>query len=167
MSGISIAGPAGARSCRIGRRLALLAGAAALAAALAAEAAPSGPEVVAEALRAAIAARDYEAIERMIWWEGAGKIKRRVVAFQVRRGLGRAIKLIAVEPASDEAIRASAAEMRQRLNMPVSHKIRIVYDEPPSEPGGKPPASVFLVGRNGDSWRIALVVRDERFKDDD
>jgi hypothetical protein len=148
------------------RSLAALAGAAVLAAALAAAAAPAGPEGIAAALRSAIAARDYATIEALICWDGAGTIKRRVVAYQVRHGLGRQIKEIAVEPASGAMIAADAARMRQRLNMPVSHKIRVVYDEPLTA-SGQPPTAVYLVGQTEAGWRIALVVHDAAFKDDD
>ena len=50
--------------------------------------------------------------------------------------------------------------------MEVTHRVRVVFDEPPVEAAGKPPTSVFLVGLHGDVYRIALVnqVRDD---DDD
>lgn len=132
-----------------------------------AAAAPASPEAMALLLREAIAARDYERIADVINWDGAGTIKRRIVAFQVRRGLGRAVKSIDVEPADDGAIRAGAAELGQHPNMAVSHKIRIVYDESPSDGAAGPPTAVYLVGQAADGWHIALVVRDPRARDND
>lgn len=124
----------------------------------------AGPQALADLLRAAIAARDYEAIEAVINWDGAGKIKRRIVAFSVRRGLGRSVKSITVEAADGDAIAAVAERTGRRLNMPVSHKIRVVYDEPPVD--GKPPTAVYIVGERPEGWRIALVVRVGSFDDD-
>jgi hypothetical protein len=51
--------------------------------------------------------------------------------------------------------------------MPVTHELRVVYDEPLMEGYDIPPTAVFLVGREGDAFRIALVVRAEQDDDDD
>ncbi|MEQ9641154.1 MAG: hypothetical protein RIM84_14115 [Alphaproteobacteria bacterium] len=137
--------------------IAVLVGVVVQATTLAAAALPTNSEAMAALLRDAIAERDYGAIEAVINWDGAGKIKRRVVAFSVRRGLGRTVKSITVEPTDGQAIAATAKLNNKRLNMPVSHKIRVVYDEPPIN--GVVPTAVYLVGGDEAGWRIALVVR--------
>jgi hypothetical protein len=45
--------------------------------------------------------------------------------------------------------------------MPVSQQVRVVFDEP-ANVYGKPPTIVFLIGRAGEAYRIALVVPTER-----
>ncbi len=124
---------------------------------LAAATLPSSSDAMASLLRDAIAKRDYESIAAVINWDGAGKIKRRVVAYSVRYGLGREVKSITVEPTDGEAIAATAKLNGKRLNMPVSHKVRVVYDEPPIN--GRAPTAVYLIGGGEAGWRIALVVR--------
>ena len=52
-----------------------------------------------------------------------------------------------------------------RVNMPVTHRVRVTFDEPPLEKTGRQPTSVFLVGKQDGAYRIALVVRN--FDDDD
>ncbi|MEZ5824947.1 MAG: hypothetical protein R3C97_09450 [Geminicoccaceae bacterium] len=116
-------------------------------------------------IRGAIEARDYERFEELVLWKDVGKIKGRVVAFQIRRGLGRAVESISLEPVSQEAIDRMLADGRHKINMPVTEKIRVVYAEPPNEKTGKKPTSVFLVGKHKDAYRIGVVVRN--FEDDD
>lgn len=41
--------------------------------------------------------------------------------------------------------------------MPVSQQLRVVFDEPDTA-SGHPPTALFLVGRQDDAYRIALVV---------
>lgn len=136
-----------------------------LPAAAAAELPQTGDELLA-ALRGAIESRDYERIESLINWEGAGTIKRRVVAFQIRHGLGRPIREIVLEPIPADGLDAAAlATVGLKPNMAVSERVRVVYDEPPVDASGKPPASVFLVGRQDGSYRIGLVI--QSFDDDD
>ncbi|MGI9491210.1 MAG: hypothetical protein ACR2QF_02165 [Geminicoccaceae bacterium] len=116
-------------------------------------------------IRDAIEARDYERFEELVFWEGAGKIKRRIVAFQIRRGLGREIESIAFEDFPEDGMDHVNEIEHLRVNMPVTHQIRVIYDEPPINNEGKLPTSVFLIGKQDGAYRIALVVR--HIDDDD
>ena len=148
--------PAGGR-----RRSALLAGALLwlLPGAAAAELPKTGEELLAT-LRGAIESRDYESIEALVNWEGAGTIKRRVVAFQIRHGLGRPIREIVLEPIPADGLDAAAlATVGLKPNMALSERVRVVYDEPPVDASGKRPASVFMVGRQDGFYRIGLVIQ--------
>ena len=130
----------------------------------AAELPRTGEELVAT-LRSAIESRDYERIEALVNWEGAGTIKRRVVAFQIRHGLGRPIREIVLEPFSAAGLDAALVAVKLKPNMALTERVRIVYDEPPIDASGKRPTSVFLVGREDGAYRIGLAVR--TFDDDD
>lgn len=120
-----------------------------------------------ETIRDAIDARDYGRFEEIVYWEGAGKIKRRIVAFQIRRGLGRKIENIAIETVPEDSMAGIAAMKQLRVNMPVTHRVRVTFDEPPINDEGKLPTSVFLVGKQDGAYRIALVVRNALDDDDD
>jgi hypothetical protein len=144
----------------LARRSALLAAALLwlLPAAAAAELPQTGDELLA-ALRGAIESRDYERIEALVNWEGAGTIKRRVVAFQIRHGLGRPIREIVLEPIPEQGLDAALATVGLKPNMALSERVRVVYDEPPVDASGKRPASVFMVGRQDGFYRIGLVIQ--------
>jgi hypothetical protein len=127
---------------------------------------PATDEDLVETIETAIAARDYGAFEDLVYWEGAGKIKRRIVAFEIRRGLGRKIERIALEDFPKDGLAKVEAMPQLRVNMPVTHRVRVTYDEPPINDQGKLPTSVFLVGKKDGAYRIALVVRDAVDDDD-
>lgn len=127
---------------------------------------PTTGDAMLSEIRTALEARNYERLAELIYWEGAGKIKKRVVRYRVRGTMGRQIKSISLSDyKKDQLDDKESINGRLRLNMPVTHKIRIVYDEPNSEVTGTTPTTVFLIGPKKDAMRIALVVRN--YKDDD
>lgn len=110
--------------------------------------------------------RDDAAFDALVNWEGAGTIKKRIVRYQIRREFGRPIRHIGLEAMPAGALDAIGKRGTLRLNMPVTHRLRVEFEGPP-RPEGNPPADVFLVGMRDGVYRIALVVRDEKAKDDD
>lgn len=118
---------------------------------------PATSEQLASVVRTALESRDLAAFDELVNWDGAGKMKRRVVSYQLRYGFGRPIRSITVEPFPAEAVRKMEAQGRFRANMPVSEQVRVVFDEPDNV-YGRPPTAVFLVGRKDEAYRIALVV---------
>lgn len=125
--------------------------------AAAAAALPTTDEELLATLRTALEGRDLAAFEELVNWEGASKMRRRVVSYQLRYGFGRPIRSMAVEPFPTDDLRTMEAQGRFRANMPISQQVRVVFDEP-ANLYGKPPTAVFLVGRMDDTYRIALVV---------
>jgi hypothetical protein len=128
---------------------------------------PRTDDELIETIRSAIDNRDLEPFENLVLWEGAGKIKRRIVTYEIRRGFGRKIGKIALEDFPENGLAKVEAMKQLRVNMPVTHQVRVTFDEPPIESTGKPPTSVFLVGKRDGVYRIALVVRDLDDDDDD
>lgn len=126
---------------------------------------PTEPEALVETIRAAIEAKDYEALRALVYWEGAGKIKQRIVRFQLNRGLGRKIRAITFEPFPKGGFDGVNATGKLAPNMDVTNRVRVVYDEPVIETTGKRPTAVFLVGKIDGAYRIGLVNR--KFDDDD
>lgn len=127
---------------------------------------PRTDEDLVDTIRTAIDAKDYAPFEELVYWEGAGKIKRRIVAFEIRRGLGRKIDAITFENFPEDGMAKIDAMDKLRVNMPVTHRVRVTYDEPPINDQGKQPTSVFLVGKQDGAYRIALVVRNVDDDDD-
>jgi hypothetical protein len=128
---------------------------------------PRTEEELVQQVRTALVARDMAAFEQLINWEGARGVKRRIVSFQVRHGFGRPIRSVALEPFPAGGLRGVEALGTLKANMPVSHRLRIVFDEPATAEHGNPPTDLFLVGKADGVFRIALVVRDEKAADDD
>ena len=145
----------------LGARLAGMAlGAAVLAAAASAGEGdlPRTEAELVEAVRTALLDRDEAAFDALINWDGAGEIKQRIVRFQVRSTFGRPIRSIELQPFPEGGLDHLGAGGGLAANMPVSHRLRVEFDEPP-RPGGGAPADVFLVGRQDETYRIALVNR--------
>jgi hypothetical protein len=146
----------------------LASGACALMLALPAAAAPADlphdQAALVAMIRAAIETSDYEAFDQLVLWKDAGEIKKRIVRFQLNRNLGRPIRSIAIEPFPEHGLDAAIATGKLAPNMEVTHRVRVLFDEPPVEGTDKPPTSVFLVGLHGDAYRIALV---NQLRDDD
>ena len=118
-----------------------------------------------ETVRTALLDRDEETFDALINWDGAGEIKQRIVRFQVRSTFGRPIRSIELQPFPDDGLESLGAGGTLAVNMPVSHRLRVEFDEPPRAGGGAP-ADVFLIGRQDEAYRIALVNR-ARVDDDD
>ena len=110
-------------------------------------------------IRQAIEESSYEQLEELVYWEGAGKIKKRIVRFQLNRNLGRSVKSITFEEFPENGMAALAEAGKLEVNMPVSNRVRVVFDEAPINDAGKLPTTVFVVGKQEGVYRIALVVR--------
>jgi hypothetical protein len=54
------------------------------------------------------------------------------------------MRCFATEP--EHGLDAALATGKLAPNMEVTHRVRVVFDEPPIEATGKPPTSVFLAG---------------------
>lgn len=143
------------RACaRIGVLLAaLVAGGAGMAGA----ALPTSEDQLVTAVKSALQARDMTAFEELVNWEGATKMRRRMVSYQLRSGFGRPIRSIGLEPFPVDGFKRIEELGTMRPNMAVTQQLRVVFDEPDTL-YGKPPTALFLIGKEGGSYRIALVV---------
>ena len=118
---------------------------------------PSTDEQLVSTVRTALEGHDLATFDELVNWDGASKMRRRAVDYQLRYGFGRPIRSITLEPSPADALRDMEAQGRFKANMPITQQIRVVFDEPDNA-YGKPPTALFLVGREGDAYRIALVL---------
>ena len=109
------------------------------------------------AVRTALESHDLEAFDELVNWDGATKMRRRMVSFQLRYEFGRPIRSIALEPFPENGFDTINERGTMRPNMAVSHQLRVVFDEPDNA-YGKPPTAMFLVGKEDEAYRIALVL---------
>jgi len=129
---------------------------------------PQTPETMFQAVKAAIEARSFEMYSELVHWERAGRVKFNVVRYQVYRSMGRKIASMSLE----EVPPGTFDELKKRpqiaFNLEPTHRIRVIYDEPPNTKGGtKPPVVFHLFGKTNEGYRIALVVRNIKDDDDD
>jgi hypothetical protein len=126
-------------------------------------AAPKTSDELVAQVRAAIETQDYDAFDKLVVWDGLGPRAKRLVAMQIRHGLGRPIRSIRLEKADDDIVRqvteVQGGDNKYALNLPVTHILRIAYADGEAQPGQGDPGAVFLIGASGGELRIALVVR--------
>ncbi|AWB21755.1 hypothetical protein DA075_13205 [Methylobacterium currus] len=118
---------------------------------------PSQPDALVAYVTTAIRDHDLPAFERLVNWTGTRAQRKRLTLYQIRSGFGRPIKAAALEPMPEDGLAEATARGTLKANMPVTDRLRVVFDEPPVE-GDAAPTSVFLIGREGGTYRIALLV---------
>ncbi|TGD97010.1 hypothetical protein [Methylobacterium nonmethylotrophicum] len=137
-----LGGPAGAQPAQDGAATAAL---------------PSQPDALVAYVTTALREHDLSAFERLVNWTGTRAQRKRLTLYQIRSGFGRAIKAAALEPMPEDGLAEATSRGSLKANMPVTDRLRVTFDEQPVE-GDAPPTSVFLIGREGGTYRIALLV---------
>lgn len=126
---------------------------------------PKTIEDLAATVKGAIENKDFDAIDHLVNWMGISDYKRREFSTQIRHGLGRPIAKVELEQIDDETMRALRNIKLHKLNMQVSHILRITYAD--GEAGGVTPAGVYLIGRMEETYRIALLVKEKGTTEND
>ena len=120
---------------------------------------PATPEKLVATIRQAIEDSNYQQLEELVFWKDAGKIKKRIVRFELNRNLGRPLKSVEFEDFPENGMAAIEATGKLEANMLVTNRVRVIFDEEPINASGKLPTTVFVVGKKRGVYRIALVVR--------
>ncbi|MDF1730757.1 MAG: hypothetical protein P1U49_04580 [Minwuia sp.] len=128
---------------------------------------PQTPEAMLEKVASAIIERDFDKYEKLVHWERAGRIKFNIVRYQVLRSMGRKIESITIEKVPPTTFDKLKQTPQIAFNLEPTHRIRVVYDEPPNVKGSdRKPVVFHLVGKTDEGYRIALVVRNVEDDDD-
>lgn len=132
-----------------------------------AQAYPQTPEAMLEKVAEAIRERDFDKYRELVHWKRAGRIKFNVVRYQVLRSMGRKIESITIEDVPPTTFDKLKQTPQIAFNLEPTHRVRVVYDEPPAVAGSNSKPVVFhLVGKTDEGYRIALVVRNVDDDDD-
>ncbi len=118
---------------------------------------PTRPDELVAYVTHALNTHDLDAIDRLVEWEGARPYRRRMTLFQIRYNFGRPIKSAAVEPFPADGLSDAKTELNLKPNLPVTQRLRVVFDEP-AGPNGEEPAGVFLLGKENGVYRISLLL---------
>lgn len=84
-------------------------------------------------------------------------MKRRAANYQRRYAFGRPIRSITLESFLADGFAEIEQRDTLRPNMAVSRQLRVVFDESDNT-FGRPPTALFLIGRQDEAYKIALVV---------
>jgi hypothetical protein len=118
---------------------------------------PARPNELVAYVTHALMAHDLDAFDRLVEWEGARPVRRRMTLYQLRYNFGRPIKSAAVESFPPDGLGDARALLNLKPNLPVTERLRVVFDEPPGA-DGEEPASVFLLGKKDGVYRISLLL---------
>ena len=111
----------------------------------------------ADRVRGALTQHDLDFFEnQLVNWDGVRARQRRLTLFQIRECFSRPIKDVSVEPLKSEAD-TPLVPAGFKTNMPVTHLLRVTFDEPGSGKEDQP-ACVFMLSRVQASYRIALIL---------
>ena len=117
---------------------------------------PSDPDGLVDFVTGALRARDEEAFERLVNWDGVRLPRRRLTLYQIRTTFGRPIKAATVEDFPSDGLAEVESRGTFKPNMAITERLRIVFDETSDDPEA-PPTNVFLVGRKDGVYRIAVL----------
>jgi hypothetical protein len=101
--------------------------------------------------------RDMSVFSKLVNWNQARPFRQRAVKAQISTAFGRPIRSVTLEAFPVDGLQEVEARGTLKANMNVSHQLRIVFDEPDNE-FGTAPTDLFLVGRDQEGYRIALIV---------
>lgn len=118
---------------------------------------PSNPEELVAYVKQAVASHDLEAFERLVEWRGVTQLRRRMTLHQIRYTFGRPIRTAIVEAFPDDGLEEAKNVLALQPNLPVTDRLRIVFDEG-ATPSGDDPASVLLLGKEDGVYRISLLL---------
>ena len=118
---------------------------------------PQASKELADYVSHALEAHDLDAFDRLVEWEGARPVRRRMTLYQIRYNFGRPIKSAVVEPIPPDGLGDAHALLSLKPNLPVTERLRVTFDEPPG-PSGEQPACVFLLGKEDGVYRISLLL---------
>jgi len=118
---------------------------------------PGRPDELIAYVTRALNAHDLDAMDRLVEWEGARPVRRRMTLYQIRYNFGRPIKSVQVEPFPPNGLQDAQTQLDLKPNLPVTERLRVVFDEP-AGPDGDQPAGVFLLGRTVGVYRISLLL---------
>jgi hypothetical protein len=118
---------------------------------------PRTEEELIAAIRTALVSRDMAVFATLVNWDQARPLRQRAVKAQISTAFGRPIRSITLEPLPADEVKEVESRGTLKANMPLSHRLRVVFDEP-GDDAQPPPADVFLIGRDSQGYRIGLIV---------
>ncbi|KQT58481.1 hypothetical protein ASG52_21750 [Methylobacterium sp. Leaf456] len=117
---------------------------------------PSDPDGLVAFVTKALDDHDEGAFERLVNWEGVRPPRKRLTLHQIRTTFGRPVKAMTVEDFPEDGLAEAEARGTYKINMPVTKRLRVVFDEEVGQPDAES-ANVFLLGQKDGVYRIAIL----------
>jgi hypothetical protein len=117
---------------------------------------PADPQGILDYVKAAVRDRDEDAFDRLVNWDGVKPVRKRLTLYQIRTSFGRPIKEATIEDFPADGLAEVEERGTYKLNMPVTKRLRIVFDEKDGDPE-TPSSNVFLLGPKDGVFRIAVL----------
>ncbi len=110
-------------------------------------------------------AKNYDEIAALINWDGVRKYKQKIIRVYTKNNFGRKVKGTEFEAADTESLKDfSVGPKNYKSNMEVTHLMRIYFEDNNAEDKSEYDSVVYLVGKNKDSYQIAIAVNDKSGK---
>lgn len=123
---------------------------------------PSSKEALLDSFVKAHEAKNYEEISSLINWEDVGKHKQKMIRVYTANNFGRKIDHTEFEEADTNFLKSfNLGERKYKSNIPVTHLMRIYFEEPTEDKKPEYSSVVYLVGEQSEGFQIAVVIKEK------
>jgi len=122
---------------------------------------PSTKEALLDKFLTAHEAKSYEQILPLINWEGVRKYKQKMIRVYTRNNFGRKVIGTEFEEADTAFLKNfSVGDKKYQSNHPVTHLMRIYFEDTVGDEEAEFGSVVYLVGEQKDGYQIAVAIKD-------
>jgi hypothetical protein len=121
---------------------------------------PSSKEALLDQFLTAHEAKDYDAISKLINWDGVRRYKQKMIRVYTKNNFGRKVIGTEFEEADTEFLKNFSVEHKQfSSNHSVSHLMRIYFEDTVGDEEPEFGSVVYLIGEKPEGYKIAIAVR--------
>ncbi|WP_415887558.1 hypothetical protein ACMXYR_05310 [Neptuniibacter sp. QD29_5] len=121
---------------------------------------PSTKEALLDRFLTAHEAKSYENISSLINWEGVRKYKQKMIRVYTRNNFGRKVIGTEFEEADTEFLNNfSVGHKKYQSNLPVTHLMRIYFEDTVGDEEPEFGSVVYLVGKHKEGYQIAIATK--------
>lgn len=122
---------------------------------------PATKEALLKDFLTAHEAKSYEQISALINWDGVRKYKKKMIRVYTRNNFGRKVIGTEFEEADTEFLKNfSVGHKKYQSNLPVTHLMRIYFEDTVGDEEPEFGSVVYLVGQHQDGYQIAIATKD-------
>jgi hypothetical protein len=105
-------------------------------------------------------AKSYDEIASLINWDGVSKYKKKMVRVYTRNNFGRKVIRTEFEKADTEFLsNFSVGHRKYHSNLPVTHLMRIYFEDSVGNQETEIGSVVYLVGKQNNGYQIAIATK--------
>ncbi|MFW1677085.1 hypothetical protein ACFVYJ_04805 [Pontibacter sp. JAM-7] len=120
---------------------------------------PTTKEALLDQFLQAHEAKNFDAISELINWDGVRKYKQKMIRVYTRNNFGRKVIGTEFEAADTQFLQDfSVGSRAYHSNMPVSHLMRIYFEDTVGDEPAEFGSVVYLVGEQNNQYQIAITI---------